>query len=44
VGSYGADWGPIMGTVVLAAVPSGIVLIFAQRWISGGLRAGALKG
>jgi multiple sugar transport system permease protein len=44
VGSYGSDWGPIMATVVLAAIPSGVVLIFAQRWISGGLRAGALKG
>jgi len=44
VGSYGSDWGPIMATVVLAAIPSGVVLVFAQRWISGGLRAGALKG
>lgn len=44
VGTYGSDWGPIMATVVLAAIPSGIMLALAQRWVVGGLRAGALKG
>jgi multiple sugar transport system permease protein len=37
-------YGPIMATVVFAAIPSGIMLAFAQRYIMGGLRAGALKG
>lgn len=44
VGTYGSDWGPIMATVVLAAIPSGLMLLFAQRWVVGGIRAGALKG
>jgi len=44
VTAFGSNWGPMMATVVLAAIPSGIVLAVAQRWISGGLQAGALKG
>jgi multiple sugar transport system permease protein len=43
VGVYASSWGPIMATVVLAAVPAAIVLAVGQRWIRGGLRAGALK-
>jgi multiple sugar transport system permease protein len=44
VGSYTTSWGPIMATVVLAAIPAAIVLAVAQKWVRGGLRAGALKG
>ena len=39
-----ADWGGILATVVLAAIPSGLILGFGQRYVLGGLRAGALKG
>jgi multiple sugar transport system permease protein len=39
-----ADWGGILATVVLAAIPSGLILGFGQRYVFGGLRAGALKG
>jgi multiple sugar transport system permease protein len=38
------DWGAVLATVVLAAIPSGLILGFAQRYVFGGLRAGALKG
>ncbi|HTV12217.1 MAG TPA: carbohydrate ABC transporter permease [Acidimicrobiales bacterium] len=38
------NWGPVLATVVLAAVPSGLILSFGQRYVMGGLRAGALKG
>jgi multiple sugar transport system permease protein len=39
-----ASWGPIMATVVLAAVPAAAILSVGQRWVRGGLRAGALQG
>ncbi len=38
------DWGAVLATVVLAAIPSGLILGFGQRYVLGGLRAGALKG
>jgi multiple sugar transport system permease protein len=44
IGADATYWGPIMATVVFAALPAAIVLIFAQRFILGGLRVGALKG
>jgi multiple sugar transport system permease protein len=44
VGSYSTSWGPLMAAVVLAALPAAVILSLAQRWIRGGLRAGALKG
>ena len=43
VTAYGDQWGPIMATVVLAAVPAAIILGIGQRWIRSGLRAGALQ-
>lgn len=42
--TYSISWGPILATVCLAAIPAGIGLSVAQRWIRGGLRVGALKG
>ncbi|MDA8355366.1 MAG: carbohydrate ABC transporter permease [Actinomycetota bacterium] len=38
------NWGGVLATVVLAAIPSGLILAFGQRYVLGGLRAGALKG
>ena len=40
---YGNSWGPIMATVVLAAIPAAVILGIGQRWIRSGLRAGALQ-
>lgn len=39
-----ASWGPIMATVVLAGVPAAAILSVGQKWVRGGLRAGALQG
>jgi multiple sugar transport system permease protein len=44
VGTYTTSWGPIMATVILAAIPAAIVLAVAQRWVRGGLRVGAIRG
>jgi multiple sugar transport system permease protein len=44
VGTYGSDWGGIMAAVVLAAVPATVFLIVAQRWVTAGIRTGALTG
>lgn len=44
VGTYTTNWGPLMAAVVLAAIPAGVVLSFAQGSIRSGLRAGSLKG
>ncbi|HUC13922.1 MAG TPA: carbohydrate ABC transporter permease [Acidimicrobiales bacterium] len=44
---YGVEninYGPVLASVIYAAIPAGIMLMFAQRYITGGLRAGALKG
>jgi multiple sugar transport system permease protein len=38
------DWGGVLATVVLAAIPSGLILGLGQRYVLGGLRTGALKG
>lgn len=38
------DLGSIFAAAVLAAIPTTILLFTCQRWIRGGLRAGALKG
>lgn len=43
VTSYQEAWGPIMGTVVLAALPAAVILGIGQGWIKSGLRAGALQ-
>jgi multiple sugar transport system permease protein len=40
---YTNSWGPIMATVVLAAIPAAVILGIGQRWVRSGLRAGALQ-
>jgi multiple sugar transport system permease protein len=44
VSEYSTDYGAIFAAAVLAAIPTGILLFVGQRWIRGGLRAGALRG
>jgi multiple sugar transport system permease protein len=41
--TYVSYWGPLMATVVFAAIPAAIILVVAQRFIVGGLRAGGLR-
>lgn len=44
VQQHSTDLGAIFAAAVIAAVPTTILLYVGQRWIRGGLRAGALKG
>ncbi|MEV0387483.1 carbohydrate ABC transporter permease [Nonomuraea sp. NPDC050643] len=37
------NWGPVMATAVLASIPAGLLLIFAQRSIAAGAVSGAVK-
>ncbi|MEV4569047.1 carbohydrate ABC transporter permease [Nonomuraea sp. NPDC049419] len=37
------DWAAVMATAVLASVPAGLLLIFAQRYIAAGAVSGAVK-
>lgn len=43
VGHFQTDWGGIMATSTIALIPAMILLVAAQRYISVGLTAGAVK-
>lgn len=43
IGNFQTDWGGIMATSTIALIPAMILLIGAQRYISVGLTAGAIK-
>jgi multiple sugar transport system permease protein len=43
LGGQVADWGPVMATSVLAAIPAIALLVFAQRYIAAGALGGAVK-
>ncbi|WP_172582672.1 carbohydrate ABC transporter permease [Subtercola boreus] len=43
VGNFQTNWGGIMATSTIALVPAMILLVGAQRYISVGLTAGAIK-
>jgi multiple sugar transport system permease protein len=43
VGNHQANWGAIMATGVIAIIPGLILLVVAQRYVSAGLTAGAIK-
>jgi multiple sugar transport system permease protein len=43
IGEYGTRWNDLMAVSVVAAAPIMLVFIFAQRYITSGLVAGAVK-
>ncbi len=43
-GVYGSDWPSIAAAVLMIAAPMTVFFLFAQRWIIGGVTAGAVKG
>lgn len=43
IGAHVSDWGAVMATAVLSAVPAAILLVVAQRYIAAGIAGGSLK-
>lgn len=43
-GEYAFPWGIISAASTLAVIPITLFILFAQKWIIGGLTAGAIKG
>ncbi|RKP46553.1 carbohydrate ABC transporter permease [Pararobbsia silviterrae] len=43
-GSHVTDWGSLMAASVLAVVPVALCFVYIQRFLAGGLSAGAVKG
>lgn len=43
IGAYTADWNVVMATGVIAAIPAGILLVVAQRYVAAGITGGAVK-
>ncbi|MEU0796859.1 carbohydrate ABC transporter permease [Amycolatopsis sp. NPDC005961] len=43
IGNNTTEWNSIMATAAVASVPAAILLIVAQRYVAGGVTAGAVK-
>ncbi|WP_078495579.1 carbohydrate ABC transporter permease [Streptomyces xiaopingdaonensis] len=43
VGAHVSDWGAVMATAVLSAVPAAVLLVVAQKYIAAGVTGGSVK-
>lgn len=43
IGNNTTQWNSIMATAVVASVPAAVLLVVAQRYVAGGVTAGAIK-
>jgi multiple sugar transport system permease protein len=43
IGSYSVEWPSVMATAVIAAIPAGLLLVIAQRYVAAGVTSGAVK-
>lgn len=43
VGAHVSDWGAVMATAVLSAVPAAVLLVVAQKYIAAGITSGSVK-
>ncbi|KAB8166514.1 ABC transporter permease subunit [Streptomyces sp. 3MP-14] len=43
IGAHVSDWGAVMATAVLSAIPAAILLVVAQKYIAAGIAGGSLK-
>ncbi|MFW6690093.1 carbohydrate ABC transporter permease [Streptomyces sp. MAR4 CNX-425] len=43
IGNNTTEWNSIMATAVVASVPAAVLLVVAQRFVAGGVTAGAVK-
>ena len=44
IGQYGTDWGSLMAAATLASLPIIIIFVLTQKYVVGGITAGAIKG
>jgi len=42
--NHGPEWGPLMAAATLTGLPVVAFFLVVQRWLAGGLTAGAVKG
>ncbi|MDT0317471.1 carbohydrate ABC transporter permease [Streptomyces millisiae] len=43
IGAHVSDWGAVMATAVLSAIPAAILLVVAQKYIAAGIAGGSVK-
>jgi multiple sugar transport system permease protein len=43
VGAHVSDWGAVMATAVLSAVPAAVLLVVAQKYVAAGITGGSVK-
>ncbi len=43
IGAQNQEWGPMMATAVVASIPAAVLLVVAQKYVSAGVTAGAVK-
>ncbi|SFT15817.1 multiple sugar transport system permease protein [Streptomyces harbinensis] len=43
IGAHVSDWGAVMATAVLSAIPAAILLVVAQKYIAAGISGGSIK-
>ncbi|GAA2328238.1 MULTISPECIES: carbohydrate ABC transporter permease [Streptomyces] len=43
IGAHVSDWGAVMATAVVSAVPAAILLIVAQKYVAAGITGGSVK-
>ena len=43
IGNNTQEWNSIMATAVVASIPTAVLLVLAQRYVSAGVTAGAVK-
>lgn len=43
IGSQTTDWNSVMAAAVIASIPAAFLLVFAQKYVSAGVTAGAVK-
>ncbi|MGW7518117.1 carbohydrate ABC transporter permease [Streptomyces sp. NPDC054796] len=43
VGAHVSDWGAVMATAVMSAVPAAVLLVVAQKYVAAGITGGSVK-
>ncbi|MEU3186086.1 carbohydrate ABC transporter permease [Streptomyces sp. NPDC006923] len=43
IGAHVSDWGAVMATAVVSAIPAAILLVLAQKYVAAGITGGSIK-